>query len=99
MRKRTREGFRSGGLLRSVFLRRHGGELPQDSIDEWSGGAFASAFHKFDTFVEGGTLGDSVEPPELIEGQTQSNENFNVEFRKRLRGSGRDFGVKSRAPP
>ena len=84
--------------LVSPCFRGRGGEFAQDCVDEGSGGAFAGALYQFDTFVESGALRDAIEPEELIEGQAQGDENFEVEFRKRLGRGGRDFGVEARTP-
>jgi hypothetical protein len=43
--------------------------------------------------VEGRALRDTIKPEELIEGEAQSDENFDVEFGQRLRGGGGDVGV------
>jgi hypothetical protein len=67
-------GFVIGSDLRSS------GKFPQDCIYEGSGGAFAGALHEFDAFVESRALRDAIEPEELIEGEAQGDENFDVEF-------------------
>jgi len=65
-----------------------GGELTQHGIHEGSGGTFAGTLHQFDAFVEGGALRDAIEPAELVQSKTQSDENFNVKL-----GSGCDDAV------
>ncbi len=55
-------------------------ELPQDRIHEWGSRAFAGAFHQFDAFVESRARRDAIEPEELINGQPQSYEDFQVKL-------------------
>jgi hypothetical protein len=43
--------------------------------------------------VEGGAGGDAVEPTELIESQTQGDQDFEIQAGYRLRRGGGDFIV------
>ena len=75
------------------------GKFAQYSIHEGSGGSFASALHEFDTFVEGGALGDAIEPEELIDGQAQGDENFECRvWTEAARRRWQSSAVEARAP-
>ena len=59
-----------------------GGEFTQDGIHEWSGGSLASALDEFNAFVDRGARGNAAEPAELIDGQAECGENFEIELRR-----------------
>src|SRR5882762_3234528 len=98
--KRMREGQREIFTAR-VFPRRLLGELrqlAQKRIHERSRRPFAGTFHQFHTLVDGGARWYAIEPAQLIEPQSQRNENLKIKFSHRLRGRSSDVSVETRAP-
>jgi hypothetical protein len=55
-------------------------KFTEDRVDKGCGGAFAGALHQFDAFVECGARGDAVEKTELIEGQAESDQDFEIQL-------------------
>ena len=70
--RRVLRFFQRGGDV----LRRGSREFAQDGVDEGGGRALARALHQFNTLVKGCALRDTIEPAELVEGETQGDQDF-----------------------
>jgi len=64
------------------------GDLAEDGVGESSSGSFAGALDKFDAFVDGGVGGDTVEPAELVDGDTEGGEDLGIELSRWAAGEG-----------
>src|SRR5205807_6860884 len=89
------------GAIGSVFERGQRGvqrQFPENGIDECCCGSLAGTLYKFDALVDGGALGDAVEPSELVKRETEGDEDFEIKLRERLRGMVCDFVIEAGAP-
>jgi len=86
----TAGGERLGGSTinrgrRSIDAGRYtAAEFAQDGIDEWSGGAFASALDEFHALIDCSTGRNAAEPAKLVNRESECGENLEIEFGDRL---------------
>src|ERR1700677_3220166 len=69
-------------------------ELTQNSIHEWSGRTFAGAFDELDTLMDRGASGNTVEPTQLVSGESQRGKDLAVDFGDRLHRAFGDLRIK-----
>jgi hypothetical protein len=60
--------------------RGNSGKFAQHGIDERCGGTFACAFDQLHALINGSTCGNASEPAELINGESKSGKNLEIEF-------------------
>lgn len=75
-----------------------GGEFAQHRIDERSGGTFAGTLDELNTLIDCSPGGNTAEPAELINGETECDENLEIEFGDWLVRDPGNLGVEQRSP-
>jgi hypothetical protein len=59
-------------------------QFPQHRVDKRCGRTFAGTLHEFYAFVDSGAGRNSAQPSQLIDRQSQCDENFKIKLGERL---------------
>src|SRR5215475_9308369 len=96
MRQGTSDGLGRAQIW--FFSEQCAAQVAQDGIHERRSRALPRSLYQFDALVKRGACGNASEMAELVEREAKSDENFEIEFRKRLRRCVGDFLVEARTP-